>query len=285
MDDPLGVSRAAEELRNEIDQVWAEATARKDLALPPDAHFASDDDVARGHRAMSGGGGRRPVALGERHAGGLHVRDHVRPAPGDPQPPRRGGRADPARAAARALARDAGRHRDRLRLGGPGGPGEAPAARPERDGARPRRAVRRLAGAARPERLGPPVHRRGEPRVRGPGRRAGGPQRRGDLRRAGTAAGQGAALGSALRCRLPRAEGRRPHRPHRLRHRPLRRADQDAGAGSAGRLPGPRVRRAGQDLPAGEPDAAHPEVHRRRSVEGRARQARRHRLAPDASSG
>src|SRR6516164_7129076 len=45
VDDPFGVARAAEELRNEIDQVWAEATERKDLALGPEAHFAPDDEL------------------------------------------------------------------------------------------------------------------------------------------------------------------------------------------------------------------------------------------------
>ena len=47
--------------------------------------------------------------------------------------------------------------------------------------------------------------------------------------------------------------------------------------GSAGRLPGPRVRGQGQGLPAGQPDAADPEVHRRRPEQGRARQAGRRR--------
>ena len=59
VDDPLGVSRAAEELRNEIDEVWAEATARKDLALPPETHFASDDDLLAGlarYPVLEGGG-------------------------------------------------------------------------------------------------------------------------------------------------------------------------------------------------------------------------------------
>ena len=53
------VARAAEELRSEIDQVWAEATARKDLALPPEQHFASDEtllaSIAR-YPVLEGGG-------------------------------------------------------------------------------------------------------------------------------------------------------------------------------------------------------------------------------------
>jgi len=59
VDDPLGVSRAAEELHDEIDQVWAEATARKDLALPPESHFASDDALLEGlarYPVIEGGG-------------------------------------------------------------------------------------------------------------------------------------------------------------------------------------------------------------------------------------
>ncbi|HEY3587497.1 MAG TPA: CarD family transcriptional regulator, partial [Myxococcaceae bacterium] len=59
VDDPLGVARAAEELRNEIDQVWVEATERKDLALPPETHFASDDELLAGiarYPVVEGGG-------------------------------------------------------------------------------------------------------------------------------------------------------------------------------------------------------------------------------------
>src|SRR5262249_19827451 len=48
VDDPLGVTRAAEELQGEIARVWQEAQARKDLALPPEAHFASGGGLLRG---------------------------------------------------------------------------------------------------------------------------------------------------------------------------------------------------------------------------------------------
>jgi len=59
VDDPLGVERAAEELRGEIARVWEEAQARKDLALPPEAHFASDEELSRGlerYAVLEGGG-------------------------------------------------------------------------------------------------------------------------------------------------------------------------------------------------------------------------------------
>src|SRR5262245_11273244 len=59
VDDPLGVSRAAEDLRNEIDQVWTGATKRKDLGLPPEAHFTSDDVLLAGlarYAVLEGGG-------------------------------------------------------------------------------------------------------------------------------------------------------------------------------------------------------------------------------------
>ena len=59
VDDPLGVDRAAEELRTEIDQVWAEAELRKDLALGPEQHFASDETLLAGlarYPVLEGGG-------------------------------------------------------------------------------------------------------------------------------------------------------------------------------------------------------------------------------------
>jgi transcription-repair coupling factor (superfamily II helicase) len=59
VDDPLGVGRAAEDLRGEIDQVWAEAVARKDLGLGPERHFASDDQLLAGlarYPVLEGGG-------------------------------------------------------------------------------------------------------------------------------------------------------------------------------------------------------------------------------------
>jgi transcription-repair coupling factor (superfamily II helicase) len=42
VDDPVGVDRAADELRSELERVWAQAQARRDLALPPEAHFVDD---------------------------------------------------------------------------------------------------------------------------------------------------------------------------------------------------------------------------------------------------
>ena len=46
-------------------------------------------------------------------------------------------------------------------------------------------------------------------------------------------------------------DARRPGRPHRPRHRPLRGPEDAGGPGGAARLPGAAVRRRGQALPAG----------------------------------
>ncbi len=45
IDDPVGVERAADELRAELEHVWTQAQERGDLALPPDAHFVDDDEL------------------------------------------------------------------------------------------------------------------------------------------------------------------------------------------------------------------------------------------------
>jgi transcription-repair coupling factor (superfamily II helicase) len=59
VDDPLGVERAADELEAEVQRVWEEAQARKDLALPPEDHFASLESLRNGlarHAVLEGGG-------------------------------------------------------------------------------------------------------------------------------------------------------------------------------------------------------------------------------------
>ncbi len=135
--------------------------------------------------------------------------------------------------------------------------------------------------AVRAVRLRAPLHRRGEPGLRGWRGRAGGALGRGDLRRAFPAPRAPLEEGGCVRRGLQGSQGRRPHRPHRLRHRPLRGPDEDAGARRARGLPRPGVRGQGQDLPAGEPHAAHPEVHRRRPGQGPAGQAGHHELGED----
>jgi transcription-repair coupling factor (superfamily II helicase) len=80
VDDPLGVERAAEELQGEIGRVWAEAQDRKDLALPPRAHFASRGRAPeRLARAVLEGGGLS-LGGGGRPLGGV-LRHHQRSAP------------------------------------------------------------------------------------------------------------------------------------------------------------------------------------------------------------
>jgi transcription-repair coupling factor (superfamily II helicase) len=59
VDDPLGVERAADELDAEVQRVWEEAQARKDLALPPEEHFASVESLRNGlarYSVLEGGG-------------------------------------------------------------------------------------------------------------------------------------------------------------------------------------------------------------------------------------
>ena len=68
IDDPVGVERGAEELRAELERVWAQAQERGDLALPPDAHFV-DDEVLRAEL------GRYPILEG----GGLSLTPDATP--------------------------------------------------------------------------------------------------------------------------------------------------------------------------------------------------------------
>ncbi|HMK74071.1 MAG TPA: DEAD/DEAH box helicase, partial [Myxococcaceae bacterium] len=59
VDDPVGVDRAAGELRAEVDRVWAQAEDRRDLALPPAAHFVDDAELRDGlarYAVVEGGG-------------------------------------------------------------------------------------------------------------------------------------------------------------------------------------------------------------------------------------
>ena len=59
VDDPVGVDRAADELRAELERVWAQSEARGDLALPPAAHFVDDHTLRSnlaGYPILEGGG-------------------------------------------------------------------------------------------------------------------------------------------------------------------------------------------------------------------------------------
>ncbi len=92
----------------------------------------------------------------------------------------------------------------------------------------------------------------------------------------------GAAAPAPPRRQLPgrghRADARRPRRPHRPRHRPLRGPEDAGGAGSAARLPGDRLRGRVQALPAGR-EHRPPDPLRRRQRGGAARPPGRRGLA------
>ena len=73
-----------------------------------------------------------------------------------------------------------------------------------------------------------------------------------------------------------RADRRRSRRPHRSRRRPFRRPEDDRGGGRAARLPRDPLRRRRPAVPAGRESRAPVAL---RLGDGRARQARRRRLA------
>ena len=266
-------------------------TARKDLALPPEEHFLSDDELRAGARAATRCS--RAAACRSRPSEAPPVAFTFGTTAG---PARRPSSATTARRARSPRWWSGSQRWREMRVAaaiacgtrGPGGPAEAAAAGPQRHGAG-RTTSRSPDSPAllRPVHLRAPLHRRGEPRLRG--RRAAG------SRCSATRRSSASARAGASRARK-RADAVRRGASAISRKATSSSTPTSASAATPGLtkmevqgVPGDflvlEYAGQGQDLPAGEPDAAHPEVHRRRPDEGRARQAGRARAGRRPRSG
>ena len=251
LDDPLGAGpRRRGALRARSSRSAAAAHARAGPGAPARGSTSPRDDVlTRGlarYPVVEGGG----LSLSPRSAPVAFTLRHDRRICARPSSRHHGeeGALTPAGASGSQRWREmrvATRHR--LRHARPGGPAQAAAAGPQRDGAGARRAASRTRRRCYDPRIC--AHLFTGEVSHGFVDAAGGlavlaTRRSSAPGRAGASSARSSSdqpFGAAL----PRPQGRRPHRPHRLRHRPLRGPDQDAGAGRARRLPGPRVRGAG----------------------------------------